>query len=128
MLAELVIETNKLIAAHIFNKQQRQRTKPTNKLQVINYERMTWTPFLVAMRNGIGYRANQLRTATVGNSRAAATSTTSSGNSTPPPTTSQQTRTASTQASPTPKSPKHVPKETPKTMDQWEFIVFDVSS
>ena len=131
MLAELVIETNKLIAAHIFNKQQRQRTKPTNKLQVINYERMTWTPFLVAMRNGIGYRANQLRTATVGNSMAAATSTSttsSSSNSTPPPTTSQQTRTASAQASPTHKTPKHVPKETPKTMEQWEFIVFDVSS
>ena len=89
---------------------------------------MTWTPFLVAMRNGIGYRANQLRTATVGNSMAAATSTTSSGNSTPPPTTSQQTRTASTQASSTHKTPKHVPKETPKTMEQWEFIVFDVSS
>ena len=79
----------------------------------------------------MGYRANQLRTATVGNSMAAATSTSntsSSSNSTPPPTTSQQTRTASAQASPTHKTPKHVPKETPKTMEQWEFIVFDVSS
>ena len=136
MLAELVIETNKLIAAHIFNKQQRQRTKPTttgsdNEQTVSSIRRMTWTPFLAAMRNGIGYRANQLRTATVGNSMAAATSTSntsSSSNSTPPPTTSQQTRTASAQASPTHKTPKHVPKETPKTMEQWEFIVFDVSS
>ena len=77
---------------------------------------MTWTPFLAAMRNGLAERANQVR---IASNRVA---------------TGQTTRSATTQATAAPASsssaaaaPKHVPKETPKNMQDYEFLALDVS-
>ena len=76
---------------------------------------MTWTPFFAALRTGLVERANQARTA---------------ANRVPTATTNQQTRSAATQApaaSSSAATPKHVPKETPKNMQDYEFLTLDVS-
>ena len=76
---------------------------------------MTWTPFFAALRTGLVERANQARIA---------------ANRVPTATTNQQTRSAATQAPAASSSaaPKHVPKETPKNMQDYEFLALDVSN